>query len=629
MRRRLFVVAAVALLVAPAAAGAEQRLTEQKANAIFLQHPKVADWLERYPEKGRTVDATYDEGRRGWEVGVWWGDAGQIAKGVVDDGSGVVTEAWTGPQVAWTMARGYEGAFGGEELERLPVWLGFCALFLLGLADLRKPLSLRNLDLLVLLSFSVSLWYFNDGDVFTSMPLVYPPLVYLLARMIWIGFRGRAVSASRPVWPVWALAAATVFLAGFRVGLNLVAERGEDSTRVIDVGYAGVIGAHRIANGEAPYGHMPQQGDLKPCGASDQEGEIRDRIQTNGRCESANPTGDTYGPVAYFAYLPGLAFFGWEGQWDELPAAHFTAILFDLLAMAGLALVGKRYGGRGAAYGAGGRSELGEPPGSPRPPPPVRFADERFALGFARAPSEMTGRAARVDREAGTRLAVLLPFAWAAYPFTQYTSNSNSNDAIAPALLVLGFWLAASPVGRGAFAALSSWVKFASLLVVPLWASYPEALRRPRAKAIFAASFGLISLLVFWVLLLEPTPLDAARVFYNRTVASQLERESPFSIWDWGQYHADGIPDLETVQRVLIPLVAIFALALFFVPRRKSPLQLAALTGAVLIAFELVLTHWFYLYLPWFFPFVIFAVVAPAVQSRIHDRPTGELATGS
>jgi hypothetical protein len=121
----------------------------------------------------------------------------------------------------------------------------------------------------------------------------------------------------------------------------------------------------------------------------------------------------------------------------------------------------------------------------------------------------------------------------------------------------------------------------------------------------------VVSLLVFFVLLLEPTPLDAARVFYNRTLASQFERESPFSIWDWGQYHADGIPDLDALQKILIPLVLLLALALFFVPRRKSPLQLAALTAAVLIAFELVLTHWFYLYLPWFLPFVAFAVLAP------------------
>ena len=117
-------------------------------------------------------------------------------------------------------------------LDSVAVWFGLCAVFLLGLADLRRPLSLRNLDLLVLVSFSASLC-FNRGEIFTSVPLAYPLLVYLLARTAWIGFRRRALPPWRPLWPVWVLAAATVFLAGFRVGLNVEAPRG-----VIDVGLA-------------------------------------------------------------------------------------------------------------------------------------------------------------------------------------------------------------------------------------------------------------------------------------------------------------------------------------------------------------------------------------------------------
>jgi hypothetical protein len=88
-------------------------------------------------------------------------------------------------------------------------------------------------------------------------------------------------------------------------------------------------------------------------------------------------------------------------------------------------------------------------------------------------------------------------------------------------------------------------------------------------------------------------------------------RDSPFSIWGWGQYHAAGIPDLGFVQQILIGLLAVGAVACYFVPQRKTPLQLAALTGALLIGFELTLTHWFYLYIPWFFPFVAFVVLAP------------------
>ena len=545
----------MALTLAPPAGAAEGRLTEQAATRAFVQHDKVADWLGRYPTKGIVRDATYDKSRREWTVHVWWREAGEIATGKVDD-NGAVKEAWTGPQVAWKMARGYPGAFGGRTLNRTEVWLAFCAVFLLGLVDWRRPFSLRTLDLVALLAFSVSLWFFNRGDVFTSMSLVYPVFAYLLGRMVWIGLRGRSPSTRASFWPVWLLAAATVFLVGFRIGLNL------EGSNVIDVGYSGVVGAHRIAHGEMPYGHMPVQANRKACGPADAEGEIRERIQTNGRCESSNERGDTYGPVSYLAYVPGYLLLGWTGKWDSLPAAHFTSLAFDLVALFGLALVGRRFG--------------------------------------------------------GLPLAATLAFAWAAYPFTQYTSNSNTNDSIPPALLILGLWLVSSPSARGAFSALAGWTKFGALIVAPLWAAYPRglSLRRLRDPAFFVAGFAAATIAAFAVLLLEPDVLHAARVFWDRTLGWQLTRESPFSIWDWGQYHAAGVPDLRLVQLPVIGLVLAGAVAAAFYPRTRSLLQLAALTAALLIGFELVLTHWSYLYLPWFFPFAAFAVLAPSRATR-------------
>ena len=519
------------------------RISEQRAERIFLAYPKVRDWLDRYPRQDRVVQAEYEEENAAWHVRVWWGEAGQIADGRVDDRTARVSEAWTGPQVAWKMARGGPGAFGGEEINRPLVWLGFCVVFLLGLADLRRPLSLRNLDLLALLSFTISLRLFNDGNIFASASLAYPPLVYVIARMTWIGATNRTRPV-RHVWPVWLLVAAAVFLTGFRIGLNV------ETSNVIDVGYAGVIGAHRIANGEAPYGHMPIQGDLRPCGPSDREGEIRERIQTNGRCEASNDRGDTYGPASYLSYVPGFLLFGWTGKWDDLPAAHFTSVAFDVLCLVGLALVGWRFGGQ--------------------------------------------------------RLAAILPFAWAAYPFTQYASNSNTNDAILPAFLIFGFFFAASPALRAAFGALAGWTKFAALVVAPLWATYPEL--RLRHVARFALGFVAATALAFAILLLEPDVIEAARTFWDRTLGWQLGRESPFSIWDWDQYHARGIPDLSVPHQVVKVLLVAAAVAVAFVPRRKSPLQLAALTAALVAGFELVLTHWFYLYIPWFFPFVAIAL---------------------
>ena len=76
----------------------------------------------------------------------------------------------------------------------------------------------------------------------------------------------RPVRAARPLWKPAVLLAAAVFLIGFRIGLNL-----EDSN-VIDVGYAGVIGAQRIASGVMPYDNFPKEDDLKACGPADSRG---------------------------------------------------------------------------------------------------------------------------------------------------------------------------------------------------------------------------------------------------------------------------------------------------------------------------------------------------------------------
>jgi len=529
----------------------EPRLTERAVVDAFLAHPKVARWLERYPA-GPTTDASFEEdaGEDGtWTVHVWSGDAGEVARGVVADADGRVTEAWTGPQVAWQMARGRAGAFGGKLLNSWPVWLGLSAAFLLGLVDVRRLLSLHTIDLLVLLSFGVSLAFFNRGEIFQSSALAVPPLAYLVVRTAWIGFRaGSRPDRAIPRWPVWLLAVATLFLVGFRVGLNV-----EHPRTVVDVGYAGVVGADRILEGRAPYGAMPVDGG-RACAPPRSDGRIRERIQPDGRCESTNPRGDTYGPIAYLAYVPAVLAFGWEGRWDDLPAAHAAAIGADVLVLLGLVLVGRRLG--------------------------------------------------------GARLAVTLAFGWTAYPFTTYALLANTNDALMPAFLVWGYWLATSPAARGVAIALAGWTKFAALLLAPLWLTYRTGLR-PGAVARFVAGFGVATVLAFSILLLEPSLLKAVETFWDHTVGFQLGRDSPFSIWGWGQYHAAGIPDLASLQTVVQAATIVLAGVVAAVPRQKGPLELAALTAAVLLAVELSLTHWFYLYLPWMLPFALLALFAP------------------
>jgi hypothetical protein len=526
-----------------------------------LAHPRIAGWLERYPPDP-TNSARFRRESRTWLFKAWSGDAGQIAQAVVDDTNGVVTEAWTGPQVAWKMARGGEGSFGGKTLQKPYVWLAFCLVFLVGLADVRRPLAARNLDLLVLLSFTASLVFFNEGEIFASVPLVYPVLLYLLARSVWVAARKRE-RALRLLWPAWVFAAAAVFLLGFRVGLNIESPQG-----VIDVGLAGVVGADRILDGEAPYGNMPKGGELEACGPADADGFIRERVQTNGRCEASIERGDTYGPVSYLAYVPATAIFDWSGKWDSLPAGHATSIAFDLLTILGLVLVGLRFG--------------------------------------------------------GARLAAALAFGWTAFPFTAYALNANTNDSIMPVFLVFGFWLVTSDWARGAAVALGGWAKFGALILAPLWATYPTVSVARIVR--FGLAFAGATVAAFAILLLEPALWDAVRTFWDRTIGFQSGRDSPFSLWGWGQYHAEGIPDLGFLQPVVAGLAVLLALAVAVLPREKGPLELAALTAAVLIGFQLSLTHWFYLYLPWFLPFVLVWLLLPReAADQETDTRTGSI----
>jgi hypothetical protein len=475
-----------------------------------------------------------------WEVGYFAGDK-EVALVLVDPLSGRVTESWTGYQVAWKMARGYSGAFG-HKLNAPYVFLPLCALFLLGLFDWRRPRRVANLDLLVLLGFGVSNFFFNRAEIGVSVPLVYPLLIYLLGRALWIGFRGG--EGLRPTWSATWLLIAALFLVGFRVGLN-VADSG-----AIDVGYAGVVGADRIAHGEQLYDNFPE--DVSQ--------------------------GDTYGPVNYYAYVPFERIWPWSGSWDDLPAAHGAAVFFDLATFALLLWLGLRI----------------------RPGPE------------------------------GRKLGATLAFGWAAFPYTAYVLESNSNDSLVAMLLVAMLLVLARPVARGVFASLATLTKFAPALLVPMLMTYrspggaaedaasaggrdvggvedssarsapPTSLPGP-AVARFVLGFILVTVLV----MLWPAITPGLHSFYDRTIAYQANRDSPFSIW--GQ-----VSGLEPLRIAIIAAVGILALVLAFRPRAKTLTQVAAFGAALLIGAQLTAEHWFYLYIVWFYPLLLVAMATAA-----------------
>src|SRR2546421_2957781 len=245
------------------------RLTASQVERIAAASPAIRAELRRH---AKAIPYEYTKGTGQWQVS--WFSPGrhqvELAQVYVDDATGKVTQVWTGFQVAWTMARGYAGAFG-RRLNAWYVWIPMCLLFVAPFLPWRRKPSLLHLDLLMLLGFSISLALFNHAQIGLSVPLVYPFLLYLLARMLLLAFgRGWPRARLRLIVPVSWLAVATVFLVGFRVGLNVT------NSNVIDVGYAGVIGADKLLHGKPLYGHWPKD----------------------------NAQGDTYGPFSYYAYVP-------------------------------------------------------------------------------------------------------------------------------------------------------------------------------------------------------------------------------------------------------------------------------------------------------------------------------------
>lgn len=285
-----------------------------QALAIARSLPKVR------AEARKHRDAHWDTELKGgrWRLQLWT-DEGDLAVEVfVERTGGKVVEQWTGYQAAWGMARGYPGAFGRSSTA-LWVWVPLLGLFLFGLVPRGRP-NARTGDVLAVAALSIPFAGFNTGRIWLSTPALYPPMLWLLGRMLWRGLRRESTAAPRPGWvPLGWMAIVIVFLVGFRVAL-VVADG-----NMIDVGEASVIGGDRLASGKEVYGHFPK------------------RIER----------GDTYGPTTWAAYAPFAAIVDVDTKEGAQIAASAAAITFDLLCLLGLALLGYRLRGPpGAAVAA-------------------------------------------------------------------------------------------------------------------------------------------------------------------------------------------------------------------------------------------------------------------------------------
>jgi len=526
---------ALALAALPASAladlAAPRPVTSARAEAIASKTKVFIE--QRRAHRGASISAVR-KAAGSWEVSLFskGKDPKQVALAKIA-ANGTVTEVWGGFQVAWSMARGYPGAFG-RSVNSPWIWIPLCIAFLLPFFDWRKPFRWLHFDLLALLGFSVSLAFFNDANLGISVPISSALLAWLVARLLFIGLRPDARPPPLRLLIPWRwLAVIGLFLVGFRIGLNVV------DGNVIDVGYAGVIGADKFSHGREIYGSFPFD----------------------------NGSGDTYGPLLYLLYVPFEWIWPWQGTWDDLPSAHAVAGFVDVACTALLFLIGRR------------------------------LRDN--ALG------------------------VVLAYAWLAFPFTVYVTNSGSNDAIPAALVLAAIWLHRQPLARGALSVAAGLTKFAPLALLPLFAGdglWDRARpRSARLKGLVAYCVGVVLVVVITAAIFAPT--TDLKSFWDHTLGYQFDRDAPFSVWG---FYGGG---WRTAQKVVQVATVLLALGAFFIPRRRSIITLAAMAGAIMAAVQLSATYWFYLYLAWVIPLALIAFLGRPALTGLREgwpeRPVG------
>jgi glycosyl transferase family 87 len=419
--------------------------------------------------------------------------------------TGQLGPTYTGALIQGIYARGqYGGIFDSP-------WLlgSFTAMFLLPLLLLRGRSWLDRLDIAVVLAFFASYGLFDHTHLESAVWLFYPPLVYLLVRMLIRGLRPRPSRGrldSR--LPTAVLVVGLLALIGGRIYANL------DPASVLDVATASALGAYKILHGHSIYYYS-----------------------------LGHP--DTYGPIAYLAYVPFVAI--WHGSWYYLPAARAAAIAFDLLTIAGLIAFGMRF--------RGGRD--------------------------------------------GRRLGLLLAWLWAACPFSLLGMVKSTNDGLVALLVVLIMLVLTSPIKRGILVGLGAASKFFPAVLLPLVAvGQGEQEEGTVRKVILACAITVGGAFAIFM------PSGGLKELWQHTLGYQLTRTDVFSIW---ALHASLAPI-----KVVLELAAVgLSLLVAFRPRgRRTVAQVSALAATVIIAVQLPALHWFYLYIVWFLPLVLIAVLA-------------------
>jgi hypothetical protein len=266
---------------------------------------------------------------------------------------------------------------GAFTLHPLLIAVPSAACFVLGLLDWRRPWRVDHLDLLALAGFFPVAMLLSDDLSAAGLWLAAGCLGWLFVRL---------AGACHGLWrlPELRPAVGSRWLGRAIILLLLVRFGSLAGSNIADVGQASSLGAWRILHGLHLYGAVSWQGP--------------------GRLLVNHP--DSYGPFAYYAYLPFAA---------VLPAAPAVvatlvpAVFFDALTVAGLLVLGRRLGGR------------------------------PLAQAFA--------------------------FAYLLYPFPDLSLMAETNDALIAALCVWAVVAAGHPAARGLLMAAAALTKFLPALL--------------------------------------------------------------------------------------------------------------------------------------------------------------------
>ena len=276
-------------------------LSARAAIAVARRNHKVRDEAASGPLEARALVV----GTRYWLIEFLRG--GRVRVQVQLDGpSGAVRFADRGREIDWPAL--VHGRHGPRARRLHAVMIAAGILFLAAFFDPRRLWRPLHLDLVALLGLGVSFGFSEAGHPYAATPLMYPVLLYLVARMVWLGWRASPRNEERLSW-----AGSRLLLGG--LALLVVARYGFviADGRANDVGYASLYGADSIRHGYELYNSARGAGDV-----------------------------DVYGPFMYLAYVPFTWLFPFDLAHAHTAGAQAAAVVWDAGTLACLYLLGRR-----------------------------------------------------------------------------------------------------------------------------------------------------------------------------------------------------------------------------------------------------------------------------------------------